>query len=231
MEPHTLSTGETALRLLSAAILGSLVGWDRQRKSGAAGLRTHMLVCVGSALVMIVSAFGFEDILGRPDVVLDPSRIAAQVITGIGFLGAGTILFLRQQVVRGLTTAAGLWSVAAVGLAIGSGMYVAGLLATVIILLILAVIKPLEKRVFKNERLKTILLTINIKQTSLQKIESIIKSNGLGIAEILLSKTEQQDKYQMKLTFEDKADKTSLLAIVEQLNNSTGVSGIILNAW
>jgi putative Mg2+ transporter-C (MgtC) family protein len=80
-----------------------------------------MMVCVGAALTMIVSAFGFQDVLGTRDVILDPSRVAAQVISGIGFIGAGTILFLRQEVIRGLTTAAGLWTVAAIGLAAGGG--------------------------------------------------------------------------------------------------------------
>ncbi len=96
-----------------------------------------MLVSVGACLFMIVSAFGFADILGSKNVVLDPSRIAAQVVSGIGFLGAGSIL-LRGEVVRGLTTAASLWSVAAVGLAVGGGLYIEAVAATVVILLILA---------------------------------------------------------------------------------------------
>lgn len=111
-----ISPAEVLLRLLLAIVLGGVIGYDRERKSSNAGLRTHMLVCLGSALGMIVSAFGFADVLGRPAVVLDPSRIAAGVISGIGFLGAGAILFVRRdEVVRGLTTAAGLWTVAAMG--------------------------------------------------------------------------------------------------------------------
>jgi putative Mg2+ transporter-C (MgtC) family protein len=152
MKNYQLSPLETVARLALAAVMGSVIGWERQRKEGAAGLRTHMMVCLGSALVMIVSAFGFEDILGRPDVVLDPSRIAAQVISGIGFLGAGTIVFLRPQVIRGLTTAAGLWTVAAIGLAVGGGLYLAAIATTVIALLILAVIKPLEHRMMERRK-------------------------------------------------------------------------------
>ena len=152
MKNFELSPLETVARLALAAVMGSVIGWERQRKEGAAGLRTHMMVCLGSALVMIVSAFGFEDILGRPDVVLDPSRIAAQVISGIGFLGAGTIVFLRPQVIRGLTTAAGLWTVAAIGLAVGGGLYLAAIATTVIALLILAVIKPLEHRMMERRK-------------------------------------------------------------------------------
>ncbi len=140
-----LSDSELVLRLSIGALLGSLVGLERERLNWAAGLRTHMLVCVGSCLLMIVSAHGFADVLQQDHVALDPSRIAAQVVSGIGFLGAGTIL-LRGEIVRGLTTAASLWSVAAIGLAVGSGLYLAAAVSTVIILVILAGVKPLEER-------------------------------------------------------------------------------------
>ena len=113
---------EMLIRLIIAAALGSLIGFERERLLWAAGIRTHMLVCVGSCLVMIVSVYGFTSVLG-PHVILDPSRVAAQVVSGVGFLGAGSII-LRNEVVKGLTTAASLWTVAAVGLAVGSGLYV-----------------------------------------------------------------------------------------------------------
>jgi putative Mg2+ transporter-C (MgtC) family protein len=135
---------EIAIRLLAAAGLGSLIGFERERLLWAAGIRTHMLVCVGACLLMIVSAYGFQQILQAPHVILDPSRIAAQVVSGIGFLGAGAIL-LRGQVVRGLTTAASIWAVAAVGLAVGGGLFFAAVASTVIILVILAGLKPIEE--------------------------------------------------------------------------------------
>src|SRR6201995_817537 len=115
-----MSNVEMLLRLLAAAALGSLVGLERERLLWAAGIRTHMLVCVGACLFMIVSAFRFSDSLSADHVVLDPSRAAAQVVSGIGFLGAGAIL-ARGEVVRGLTTAASIWTVAAIGLAVGAG--------------------------------------------------------------------------------------------------------------
>jgi len=139
------NAGEVIARLLLAALLGSAVGLERERLLWVAGLRTHMLVCVGSTLVMLVSAFGFADALGRPNVALDPSRVAAQVVSGIGFLGAGTIL-LRHDIVRGLTTAASLWTVAAIGLAVGGGLYLPAIAATALILVILVGLKPLENR-------------------------------------------------------------------------------------
>src|SRR5690242_20157539 len=146
---------ELIARLVMAAALGSVIGFERERLSWAAGLRTHMLVCVGSCLIMIVSAYGFNDVLARDHVSLDPSRVAAQVVSGIGFLGAGSIL-LRGDVVRGLTTAASLWSVAAVGLAVGGGLYVAAAATTGILLFILAVMKPLEQRYFSSRQRREI---------------------------------------------------------------------------
>ncbi|RTL51292.1 MAG: MgtC/SapB family protein [Bradyrhizobiaceae bacterium] len=139
-----ISHTEILLRLVSAAALGSLVGFERERLLWAAGIRTHMLVCVGSCLIMIVSAFGFADVLGQEHTVLDPSRVAAQVVSGIGFLGAGSIL-ARGEIVKGLTTAASIWTVAAIGLAIGGGLYFAGIASTIVILIILAGVKPLEE--------------------------------------------------------------------------------------
>lgn len=140
-----ISNGEIIFRLLLAALMGSIIGLERERLLWAPGLRTHMLVCVGSCLMMITSVFGFSDILGTPNVVLDPSRIASQVVSGIGFLGAGAILF-RGNLIHGLTTAASIWSVAGTGLAIGGGLYFSAVAATAIILVILAGIKPLEEK-------------------------------------------------------------------------------------
>jgi putative Mg2+ transporter-C (MgtC) family protein len=139
-----LSNWETLERLLAAAALGSLIGFERERLLWAAGIRTHMLVCVGACLFMIVSAFGFSTSITQQHVILDPSRIAAQVVSGIGFLGAGAIL-ARGEIVRGLTTAASIWTVAAIGLAVGGGLYFAAALSTTIILVILAGVKPLEE--------------------------------------------------------------------------------------
>lgn len=178
---------DMGLRLLIAALLGGVIGINREHHEWAAGLRTHMLVCVGSALAMIVSAFGFMDILGQPNMQLDPSRIAAQVISGIGFLGAGTILFLqREQVIRGLTTAAGLWAVAAVGLAAGAGLYPAAVMCTALMWVILALIKPFEsrylRRTFRDSRIRLTLTG----ETPLVQLESAITKAGLEMISVTL---------------------------------------------
>jgi putative Mg2+ transporter-C (MgtC) family protein len=139
-----ISIQTALLRLGLALLLGALVGLERERGERAAGLRTHALVALGSCLIMIVSAFGFADILGTHNVVLDPSRIAAQVVSGIGFLGAGTILF-RKEIVRGLTTAAAIWVVAAIGLACGAGLLIEAGLTTALTLTVLTFMRPLRE--------------------------------------------------------------------------------------
>lgn len=130
-------TYEFVLRLFVAAMLGGVIGLEREYRAKEAGFRTHFLVALGSGLFMILSQFGFDDVLGHYEQVsLDPSRIASQVVTGIGFIGAGTIIF-QKHVVRGLTTAAGLWVTSAIGMTAGAGMYVLSIATTVLVLLCL----------------------------------------------------------------------------------------------
>ncbi|MEG3113404.1 MULTISPECIES: MgtC/SapB family protein [Pantoea] len=131
------------IRIALAGVLGGLIGMERQMRAKEAGLRTHILVAIGSAMFMLVSKYGFADMLNDQHVSLDPSRIAAQVVSGMGFLGAGTIL-IQKQVVKGLTTAAGLWVTAAIGLVIGSGMYEIGIYGTVLALVVLEVFRRLS---------------------------------------------------------------------------------------
>ncbi len=138
-----LSYLEIALRLLAAAALCGAIGLEREMRERAAGLRTHMLVGVGSALFTLVSAYAWADFTFEGSVTFDPTRIAAQIVTGIGFLGAGVII--RQGLsVRGVTTAAGLWVVAGIGMACGAGYFAAALIATAIVLLGLGPVRWLE---------------------------------------------------------------------------------------
>lgn len=123
-------------RLVLAALFGTIIGLDREYREKEAGFRTHFLVSLGSALMMIVSQYGFSEILTHDGVSLDPSRIAAQVVSGIGFIGAGTIIF-NHQIVRGLTTAASLWATAGIGLTAGAGMSWLALTATILTLVAL----------------------------------------------------------------------------------------------
>ncbi|WP_409345521.1 MgtC/SapB family protein [Paenibacillus sp. MBLB4367] len=120
-------------RLLFAGVCGALIGYERKNRMKEAGIRTHFVVGIGAALMMIVSKYGFQDELGKDGIALDPSRIAAQVVSGVSFLGAGMI-FLQRQTIKGLTTAAGIWTTAGMGLAIGAGLYWVGVAVTLLLL-------------------------------------------------------------------------------------------------
>lgn len=127
---------ELVLRISVAALLGGLIGLEREYRAKEAGFRTHFLVALGSALFMIVSAYGFSDVAMTETSRWDVSRIASQVVTGIGFIGAGTIIFHKSEnIVSGLTTAAGLWATAAIGLACGGGMYMLSVVSTLLVLI------------------------------------------------------------------------------------------------
>ena len=149
----TLNWDESLLRLALAAVLGGLIGVERELREREAGLRTHLLVALGSALFTIVGAYGFHAFLdsGESVVRADPTRIAAQIVTGIGFLGAGAII--RQGLsVRGLTTAATLWVVAAVGLASGAGYYSAAVITTALVLVALYPLRIVAYRILRRFR-------------------------------------------------------------------------------
>jgi putative Mg2+ transporter-C (MgtC) family protein len=136
------------LKLIMAILFGGLVGLERELHRRHAGLRTHILVCLGSALIMLTSLYVFD--IYKDKAPLDPTRIAAGVVTGIGFLGAGTII-RSGEAVRGLTTAASIWVVAGIGLAIGCGFYEAAANATALVVIVLFLLRHFEKKFFKKE--------------------------------------------------------------------------------
>ncbi|MDS2172452.1 MgtC/SapB family protein [Nesterenkonia sp. CL21] len=139
-----------AVLLVCAFVLSAVIGLEREVRLKSAGARTHILVGLGSALFTLVSAYGFAPLLGD-EVILDPSRIAAQIVTGIGFLGAG-VIFVRQNIVSGLTTAASIWVTAAVGMACGAGMPVIAALTVVLYLLAVTVITVVARRLPHHSR-------------------------------------------------------------------------------
>jgi putative Mg2+ transporter-C (MgtC) family protein len=220
-----ISWEEILIRLSLAAFFGAVVGLERERRDWAAGLRTHMMVCVGACLIMMVSAFGFKDVLGTPDIVLDPSRIAAQVVSGIGFIGAGTILFLRQEVIRGLTTAAGLWTVAAIGLATGGGMYFAACIATVVVIIILWWLKPLEIRLFKRYKMHVIKLQTAavIDPRLLDTVNDVLSAGKVVCSNLTIEKKDSGSVIYLKLSniggMSRIVDIVNKLQAIEAINN------------
>ncbi len=217
---------EIILRLCVAAVLGGAVGIDRQRYEWAAGLRTHMLVCLGSALIMIVSAYGFTEVQTQEHVALDPSRVAAQVVSGIGFLGAGTILFLKHEVIKGLTTAAGLWTVAGIGLAVGGGLYFAAAIATGLVLIILVIVKPYKKKFIVEKKQTEIQMKLNRQIVSLTELENMLCNKNMIYNYIKMNNTKEDNIYAVEIRFNKSVSNNNILEFVELLNHSKGIREI-----
>ncbi|PSL41291.1 putative Mg2+ transporter-C (MgtC) family protein [Salsuginibacillus halophilus] len=173
------------LRLLIAAGLAGAIGIEREYKHHPAGFRTHMLVGVGACLVMLMAMFGFESYLDqRPDeVAYDPSRLAAYVISGVGFLGAGTII-VQGVSVRGLTTAASIWVVAGIGLATGAGMYFAAGFTTVIVLMSLFFLNRIDGLFKSRERLDEIQLRVDRFQHTLHYAIRELEDMGVSVTKV-----------------------------------------------
>lgn len=131
---HFLTQGEFFLRIIISGMCGIMIGLERKNRLKEAGIRTHIIVAMGAALMMVVSKYGFDDVLATAGKA-DASRIASQIVTGVGFLGAGTI-FVRKQAISGLTTAAGIWTTAGIGMAIGAGLYSVGIATAISIVLV-----------------------------------------------------------------------------------------------
>ena len=203
------------LRLLVAGILGAIIGLDREYRAKEAGYRTHFLVSLGSALIMIVSQYGFQEIIKENSVTLDPSRVAAQVVSGIGFIGAGTII-LQKQIVRGLTTAAGIWATAGIGLAVGAGMYAIGIATTVLTLIGL----ELLSYIFKSVGMKSsmIAFSTNNKDT-LKQIADRFNSKDYMIVsyEMQTLHPGEMESYQVTMVIKSKRnnDEGHLLSLMQ----------------
>jgi len=179
-----LSTVDVVLRLLLATLAGGIIGMERERIRRAAGFRTHILVCCGSSLVMLISLFLFEAYGAYANI--DPGRLGAQVISGIGFLGAGTII-KDGSTIKGLTTAASLWAVSCIGLALGSGFYVGGLTATVLVLIALKFFSGFERfKVADRKRLFSLEVLIDNNPGQIGKVAEVLGEQGILIIEITL---------------------------------------------
>lgn len=220
-----ITISDVILRVCLATILGGVVGMERERSERAAGLRTHAMVGLGAAAFMVISAFGFKDILGSNAVGLDPSRVAAQIVTGIGFLGAGTIIFQRETV-KGLTTAASIWVVAAIGTAVGGGMYVLAASTTVLTLGVLAGLKPVENRWFRSRRTRSLSLLFDPGQISLSQIESALEQRGHSFDQIVILPGESGQLDRVDFVF-DLSSTKNLSALIDNLRHIAGVRRII----
>ncbi len=207
---------EILLRSVVAMLLGGAIGIEREYRSKEAGFRTHFLVALGSALFCIVSQYGFNIDLK------DSSRVAAQVVSGIGFLGAGTIIF-QKNVVRGLTTAAGLWVTAAIGLACGSGMYAAALVVTALVIVGLEVLILFIPHV---GRMVVELSFTTTSETSIKSIAASLKKINIKVSSFKLCKTHSADgdnvyKVELELRVKRRDGHAKLIDMVSEYDNVT----------
>ena len=212
-------TQEFILRLFAAAVMGGIIGMERGYRAKEAGVRTHFLVALGSALFMIVSQFGFETVLGLPyNIGLDPSRIASQVVSGIGFIGAGTIIF-QKHVVKGLTTAAGLWVTAAIGMTCGSGLYILASATTLLVLLCLETLNLIMHHFGTRN------IAITFSSPSINDVRNVLdrlRNDGMKIDNYNMREVQKDGKTLFSVTTDVivKRDKyeSRVLGIMEELN-------------
>ncbi|NIQ97899.1 MAG: MgtC/SapB family protein [Desulfuromonadales bacterium] len=210
-------------RLVLAATLGALVGLEREIHGRPAGFRTHLLVAVGACLMMIVSEFFYFKYGGmsaEASVRLDPARVAAQIVTGIGFLGAGAII-KEGHAVRGLTTAACLWIVAGIGMAVGVGLYMPALLVTAISLFNLLLLKRLERFV-KKDRYRRLTVVGDDIDSCRPKVESFLRQRDVGVVDFALEHDPDSGHLQYDFFLTHCGDK-SIGSMMEDLSQLEGV--------
>jgi putative Mg2+ transporter-C (MgtC) family protein len=187
-----ISLTEMSLRLLLALALGGLIGLERELGGHSAGFRTHILVCLGSAIIVLLSMYGFSDFAAEPNVRLDPARLAAQVISGIGFLGAGTIM-RNGFGVTGLTTAASLWVSAAIGLSAGAGFYYGAVIGTFLVVMSLFVLNKVEKLFSRTKKVRELLIKMEKNSSGLNYVLEHLNKSGLQINKMIVENEKEAD--------------------------------------
>lgn len=208
---------EYLLRLLIAALCGLSIGYEREIKLKDAGIKTHFIVTVGSALVMIISKYGFQDLVGLINISIDPTRIASQVISGVGFIGAG-LIFIKEKSIVGLTTAAEIWATAGIGLAIGSGLYFIGLSATIIVIIGQIFLHRNIKWVLCYSKTEILSLIIDGNPLSINEIKKIITDQNISIIKIKGTTSKSSSpliSLEIEIKVEEDFDKLNLISILQ----------------
>ncbi|MHA6480318.1 MgtC/SapB family protein [Paenibacillus sp. strain BS8-2] len=227
--PWFINEIDIAARLGLSIVLGGLIGFERESSNHAAGFRTNILVCLGACLLMLLSIYGFADFVEEPNVRVDPARLAAAVITGVGFLGAGTILFTGKSI-TGLTTAASLWVVAAIGLAVGAGFYFASGTVTIMALLTLWGFNKIEKRYMNAKKDRVIKVEAYDLSSHLVSINQILEHRRITIRKMMMEEVEtsrqEGDERATRLILHVKMSshkKDSALRLLDELKKLEGI--------
>ncbi len=220
-----IGIGDIILRLAVAGFFGLLVGAERERRERAAGLRTMTLVSLGSALFTLVSGYAFRDQLSLTHVSFDPTRIMAQIVSGIGFLGAG-VIWLRKDIVRGLTTAAALWAVAGVGMACGAGLWVPAITAIVSILIVLALLRPVERWIFPQHGPHVVRLRVGSMAEAgqiLSDVNKICARAGLNVDSLSMHPGKRGEIIEVRCRI---SSPDQMAHVVEDLRQLPGVQAV-----
>ena len=209
---------EYLVRIFVAACLGLLIGSERKNRNKSAGIRTHVIVALGAALIMVVSKYGFMDVEKA-----DAARVAAQVVSGIGFLGAG-VIFVCNNLVNGLTTAAGIWATAGVGLALGSGMYVVGISSALLVLFVQFVMHRIAY--FADVASGGLIrMTLVKREGIVQSMEDYLQREKLSVISVKINKTKKDEvKLEFDVVFPPGYKKTKLLARLVEMDDVLAVS-------
>ena len=215
-----LSQMELLLRIVIAACIGYVIGYERKNREKAAGMRTHAIVCMGAALIMVVSKYGFSDI---PE--WDASRVAAQIVSGVGFLGAG-VIFIRNNSVSGLTTAAGIWTTAGVGMAIGAGSYFIGICSGVLVVVTQILLHRASFLTAEPYR-GYLKLTTDCYETVVEELRERFRTERIREVNIKISKNKTKDetKVEFDLLFPAEYDKNQLVYQLAKDSRISSVSG------
>ena len=215
MDVREITYLSIVIRIVAAFLLGGILGWEREIKNRAAGLRTYMLVCVGACMIMLTNQYIYQ-YYG----VGDPVRMGAQVVSGIGFLGAGTIVVTQRNKIKGLTTAAGLWTSAAVGLTLGVGFYEAAIVGALLIIVILSMMHRLDGRIRKKVRQMELYVEVE-NGVSIGKLAKSIRQQGVQIENIQIDRDYTIDStlraLLVSIQLPQKTGRDELLARLEQI--------------
>ncbi|OZU87219.1 ATPase [Virgibacillus indicus] len=212
-------------RVLIALVLSGIIGFERELKNHSAGFRTHILVGVGACLMMLLSIYGFEAFIEAYDNVrFDPARIPSYVISGIGFLGAGTII-VYGGTIRGLTTAASIWTVAGIGLVVGAGMYAAAIFTTLVILLSLVFLNNFEKLFTRGKSSNNIIEIVALPELKINNVVAIFEQYDLTIKNVEIVKVENNVRnIFIKIERKRDLDRVSLFAEISKIDHVRNIS-------
>lgn len=218
-----ISELQIALRVLVSAVLGAIVGLERERSDQPAGLRTNMVLVIGATLAMVLS-INLGYLYAKPGTSADPARLAAQVISGIGFLGAGAILRFGYNV-KGLTTASSLWTMAIVGMTVGAGYYLIGVFATVLMLIVLSLLNVIEKRFLRTSIARYISIEVNFRKGVVKTVRHIVEEFADSISNFTIQKHVKDERLRIQVVAVIDRDQ-QLEDLIETLSDVDGVRSL-----